>query len=69
MIGRIKPARGLEADGGIDIGTVPLVVEAGADIVVAGTAIFGESFSITAAFGRLRAAISELTERVSCNWR
>jgi ribulose-phosphate 3-epimerase len=57
MIGRIKPTCGLEVDGGIDVGTVRLVVEAGADILVAGTAIFGKSDSIAAAVGRLQAAI------------
>ena len=41
MIERIKPACGLEVDGGIDARTAPLAVEAGADILVAGTAIFG----------------------------
>jgi ribulose-phosphate 3-epimerase len=61
MIERIKPGCGLEVDGGIDASTAPLVVEAGADILVAGTAIFGEGNiggdSIYAAFGRLLAAV------------
>jgi ribulose-phosphate 3-epimerase len=61
MIERIKPGCGLEVDGGIDARTAPLVVEAGADILVAGTAILGEGNdigdSIYAAFGRLLAAV------------
>jgi ribulose-phosphate 3-epimerase len=61
MIERIKPGCGLEVDGGIDAHTAPLVVEAGADILVAGTAIFGEgnisSDTIYAAFGRLLTAV------------
>jgi ribulose-phosphate 3-epimerase len=61
MIERIKPGCGLEVDGGIDARTAPLVVEAGADILVAGTAIFGEGSasgdSINGAFGRLLAAV------------
>jgi ribulose-phosphate 3-epimerase len=62
MIERVKPGCGLEVDGGIDARTAPLVVEAGADILVAGSAIFGEGDStsgdsISGAFGRLLAAV------------
>ncbi len=57
MIDRIKPGCGLEVDGGIDARTAPLAVQAGADILVAGTAIFGDGEGITAAFGRLQAAL------------
>ena len=31
----------LEVDGGVDAATAPLCVEAGADILVAGSAVFG----------------------------
>ena len=31
----------IEVDGGINLDTVPLVADAGADIVVAGSAVFG----------------------------
>jgi ribulose-phosphate 3-epimerase len=55
MIDRIKPDCGLEVDGGIDAETAPRAVEAGADVLVAGTAIFGEG-DITAALKRLRTA-------------
>jgi pentose-5-phosphate-3-epimerase len=37
--------------------TAPLAVAAGANVLVAGTAIFGESEGIAAAMERLRAAI------------
>jgi ribulose-phosphate 3-epimerase len=57
MIDRIKPACGLEVDGGIDASTAPLPVAAGADVLVAGSAIFNESESVTAAIQRLRLAI------------
>jgi ribulose-phosphate 3-epimerase len=57
MIDRIRPGCGLEVDGGIDVETAPQAVDAGADVLVAGTAIFGDGGSITAAFARLRAAI------------
>jgi ribulose-phosphate 3-epimerase len=63
MIERIKPECALEVDGGIDDRTAPLAVEAGADILVAGTAIFGNGNDISgdniyAAFERLLAAVS-----------
>jgi ribulose-phosphate 3-epimerase len=56
MIERIKPGCGLEVDGGIDAKTAPLVVSAGADVLVAGSAIFNDDESVTAAIKRLQAA-------------
>jgi ribulose-phosphate 3-epimerase len=47
----------VEVDGGIDANTAPLAVAAGANVLVAGTAIFGEREEIAAAMERLRAAI------------
>jgi ribulose-phosphate 3-epimerase len=57
MIDRIKPGCGLEVDGGIDATTAPLAVAAGADVLVAGWAIFNDSERVIAAMERLRAAI------------
>jgi ribulose-phosphate 3-epimerase len=57
MIDRIKPGCGLEVDGGIDTTTAPLAVAAGADVLVAGSAIFDDGEGITAAMKRLRAAL------------
>jgi ribulose-phosphate 3-epimerase len=54
MIERIKPGCDLEVDGGIDPTTAPLVVEAGANVLVAGSAIFRASKGIAAAMKRLR---------------
>src|SRR5215831_16669554 len=42
MIDEINPDCDLEVDGGIDVATAPLVVDAGANVLVAGAAIFGE---------------------------
>jgi ribulose-phosphate 3-epimerase len=56
MIGEIKPDCDLEVDGGIDATTAPLVVDAGANVLVAGSAIFGEREGVIAAMNRLRAA-------------
>jgi ribulose-phosphate 3-epimerase len=58
MIEQIKPECDLEVDGGIDAETAPLAVAAGANVLVAGTAIFGESEGVDAAMDRLRAGIT-----------
>jgi ribulose-phosphate 3-epimerase len=56
MIDEMKPDCDLEVDGGIDPTTAPLVVNAGANVLVAGSAIFGEREGVIAAMNRLRAA-------------
>jgi len=56
MMDRIRPGYDLEVDGGIDAVTAPLAVAAGANVLVAGTAIFGDSEGVAAAMERLRAA-------------
>ena len=63
MMDRIKPGCDLEVDGGIDAETAPLAVAAGANVLVAGTAIFGESDGVAAAMERLRAAVSGAASR------
>ena len=60
MIDDITPGRDLEVDGGIDATSAPLVVDAGANVLVAGTAIFGHSEEVAAAMDRLRASIKQL---------
>jgi len=59
MIEQIKPGCDLEVDGGIDATTAPLVVEAGANVLVAGSAIFSEGEGVVAAMKRLRAAANQ----------
>jgi ribulose-phosphate 3-epimerase len=56
MIVQTNPGCELEVDGGIDATTAPLVVEAGANVLVAGTSIFGYSGGVKAAMKQLRAA-------------
>jgi len=51
----------LEVDGGISAQTAPRVVEAGARVLVAGSAIFNRSESIEQAMDRLRASLRGLT--------
>jgi ribulose-phosphate 3-epimerase len=60
MIEQISSRREAEVDGGIDAETAPLAVAAGANVLVAGTAIFGESEGVAAAMGRLRAGANHL---------
>src|SRR5271165_4738416 len=43
MIDRIKPECDLEVDGGIDAASAPLVIDAGANVLVAGSSVFGSS--------------------------
>jgi ribulose-phosphate 3-epimerase len=57
MIDRLNPACQVEVDGGIDATTAPLVVRAGATVLVAGSSIFGARDGVAAAMNRLRAAV------------
>ncbi len=56
MIEQVRPECELELDGGIDAATARLGVAAGANVLVAGTSIFGDSEGVAAAMIRLRAA-------------
>jgi ribulose-phosphate 3-epimerase len=58
MIEQIKPECELEVDGGIDEATAPLVVAAGANVLVAGSSIFATNQGVGAAMETLRAAIT-----------
>ena len=60
MIEQCKSGCDVEVDGGIDAETAPLAAAAGANVLVAGTAIFGESEGVTAAMTRLRATIKQV---------
>jgi len=67
MIEKIKAGCDLEVDGGVDAETAPLAVAAGANVLVAGTSIFGESQGVRAAMDRLRGSIQlwdKLPQRV-----
>jgi ribulose-phosphate 3-epimerase len=63
MIDEIKRNCDLEVDGGIDATTAPLVIDAGANVLVAGSAIFGEGEGVIAAMNRLRAGACIKSER------
>ncbi len=47
----------IEVDGGIHEATVPLVIQAGANLLVAGSAVYNEHESVAQAMARLRNAI------------
>ena len=56
MIDRTKPGCDLEVDGGIDVTTAALAVAAGANVLVAGSAIFNDIDRVAIAMERLRTA-------------
>ena len=66
MIEQSRRVCQIEVDGGIDPQTAPLAVAAGADVLVAGSAVFKETESVTAAMRRLHEA-AHTTEKVTCN--
>jgi len=59
MIERIKPNCELEVDGGIDEATAPMAVAAGANVLVAGTSVFGTDKSVRAAMEALRDSVTQ----------
>jgi ribulose-phosphate 3-epimerase len=56
LIDRLRPSCDLEVDGGIDRQTTPTVVKAGANVLVAATAVFGAPEGPAAAVHNLLAA-------------
>jgi ribulose-phosphate 3-epimerase len=60
MIERIKPDCDLEVDGGIDEVTAPMAVAAGANVLVAGTSVFGSDKDVAAAMESLRDAVLQV---------
>lgn len=64
MIEKSQSACELEVDGGIDAGTAPQTVTAGANVLVAGTTIFGGNGSISASMKHLRAAAEGAVKQI-----
>jgi len=58
MVERMKLNCEVEVDGGVDEETAPLAAEAGADVFVAGSSIFGNKAGVAAAMGRLKTSIA-----------
>jgi ribulose-phosphate 3-epimerase len=57
MIDRLNPGCDLEVDGGIDANTARLAVAAGANVLVAGSAVFGDHEGVAAGMKSLRASL------------
>ena len=57
MIAQHSATCDLEVDGGISAATAPQVVKAGANVLVAGSSVYGDAAGVGAAIGKLRAAI------------
>jgi ribulose-phosphate 3-epimerase len=62
LVERRKPGCDVEVDGGIDATTAPLVVRAGATVLVAGSSIFGDRDGVATAMKRLRTAIDRTND-------
>jgi ribulose-phosphate 3-epimerase len=56
MVEQLDRRCDVEVDGGIDATTAPLVIDAGANVLVAGSAIFNDRESVAAAMKRLASA-------------
>jgi ribulose-phosphate 3-epimerase len=53
MVDKVNPRCEVEVDGGIDAETAPLAAEAGANVFVAGSSVFGDKAGVTSAMERL----------------
>lgn len=62
MIEQIKPHCELEVDGGVDDATAPMAVAAGANVLVAGTSVFGSDQEVAAAMQSLRDAVTQVAQ-------
>jgi ribulose-phosphate 3-epimerase len=62
MIDRLNPACDLEVDGGIDSDTARLALEAGANVLVAGSSVFGDRDGVAAGMKRLREGVSPVNQ-------
>ena len=58
MIDRLNPGCELEVDGGIDSATARLTIAAGANVLVAGSAVFGDRDGVAAGMKSLRTSLA-----------
>lgn len=58
MISQHEARCDLEVDGGVTVETAPLVVRAGANVLVAGSAVYGATDGVAAGIARLRSALA-----------
>ena len=59
MVDKVNPRCEVEVDGGIDEETGPLAAEAGANVFVAGSSVFGDKAGVTSAMDRLYTNIAQ----------
>ena len=59
MADKVNPRCEVEVDGGLDAETAPLAAEAGANVFVAGSSVFGDKAGVTSAMERLYASIAQ----------
>jgi len=62
MRDRINPNCQIEVDGGVNVKTAPLLAAAGADVLVAGSAVFGGHGTVGENIAALRAAANQLDQ-------
>lgn len=58
LIDEINPECELGVEGGVDATTAPLAVEAGADVLVVGSAVFNQAKGVAAALKQMRDSIN-----------
>jgi ribulose-phosphate 3-epimerase len=66
MIDSLKISCEVEVDGGIDHETARQVVEAGAEVLVAGSSIFGSPVGVASAMQQIRDGLQAVGEGLSC---
>ena len=59
MVDKVNPGCEVEVDGGIDAETAPLAAEAGANVFVAGSSVFGDKAGVTSAMERLYTNVAQ----------
>jgi ribulose-phosphate 3-epimerase len=59
MVDRVNPRCEVEVDGGVDEDTGPLAAEAGANVFVAGSSVFGDKAGVNSAMDRLYTSIAQ----------
>jgi len=62
LLDRVRPDCELEVDGGIHPATAPVAVEAGARVLVVGSAVFEDPAGVRAAMARLRTSVAGCPE-------
>ena len=60
MADELNPDLDIAVDGGIDVVTTPEVVQAGANVLIAGTSVFGNPTGVTDACAALRSAVERV---------